>query len=371
MIDYYKTLGIKRNASLSEIKKVYRKLARKYHPDLNPNDKIAEKKFKEISEAYDVLKDPAKRQQFDTFGSVNRHFNQGKAKNFSDFAGFNFEQKGAANFNDIFETIFGNVKGGRHSQNYKKNNPKKTRGENLQYSMNLNFFDAAKGIQIPIQLTRKVACNECNGTGIKNKSNSRVCPDCNGRGAENRQTGFMQFRIPCDSCKGTGYIKGIDCSNCRGEGRIDELLKIKIFIPPGVEDNSKIRVAKRGNAGKNGGEYGDLIISVSVNPHKYFTKDDSNLYLQLPVTFTEAALGGKVEIPTLDGKTLIKIPPSSHSGQKLRLRGKGIENSKTKKRGDMVVEIRIICPPVKDLEIRQLIKRLADKEPYNPRGDFF
>ena len=370
MIDYYKTLGIKKNASLLEIKKIYRKLARKYHPDLNPNDKIAEKKFKEISEAYEVLKDPAKRQQFDAYGSVNRNFNQTKGKKFSDFAGFNFEQKGAANFNDIFETIFGNMKGSRYSQTYSKTSSKKVKGENLQYSMNLSFLDAAKGIRIPIQLTRKIACGECSGTGIKNKSNSRVCSDCDGSGTQRKQTGFMQFRTICTTCNGTGYLKGTDCAQCKGEGRIDELSRIKISIPPGVKNNSKIRVAGRGNSGKNGGEYGDLIISISVISHKYFTKDGLNLCLKLPVTFSEAALGGKIEIPTLDGKTIIKIPPSSHSGQKLRLRGKGIGSAKTKKKGDMVVEIQIICPPVKDLEVRQLFKKLAEKEPYNPRGEF-
>ncbi|MEN8154033.1 MAG: molecular chaperone DnaJ [Acidobacteriota bacterium] len=365
MSDYYKVLGISKNATLAEIKKAYRKLARKYHPDLNPGDKASEKKFKEITEAYEVLKDPKKKKQYDTFGSTNGNFrNPGRGSNFE---GFDFSTSGSSSFGDIFETIFGNFGGTQGKQRKKADRPKK--GEDIIYSMNLNFQDAVKGIEVPIQVFRKDICTKCNGKGIDKNTKRSVCNLCKGTGNIEKQSGFMKFASPCHNCGGTGYLPGKKCSSCNGDGRVDVTSRIKVKIPAGVEDNSKVRISGKGNAGKFGGRSGDLIITIKVTPHKFFRRNGSNLEIELPITFSEAALGAKVEVPTLDGKTLLKIPPSTQSGQKMRLKNKGIIHPKTKSFGDMIIEIKIVPPSIKDIEVRELLKKIEEKSPYNPREE--
>ena len=361
MKDFYKILGVSKNATLQEIKKAYRKLARKYHPDLNPGDKTAEMKFKEMTEAYEILKDPKKRKQYDTFGSVRGNFRD--ARKYSNFEGFNFNTSGSSSFGDIFETIFGGF-GGYQAKAWTK---RPERGEDLLYSMNLNFLDAATGIETPIQLVRKETCSECKGKGIEKGSKKKVCSVCNGSGRIQKQTGFMKFASMCTACGGTGYLPGKNCLDCNGEGRADKITRMKVKIPEGVDNNSKVRINKKGNSGRFGGPPGDLIITINVTPHKYFKRSGSNLEITLPVTFSEAALGAKVEVPTLDGKTMLKIPPSTHSGQKMRLKNKGIINPKTKTKGDMIIEIKITPPPIKDIEVRELLKKIEKKAPYNPR----
>jgi len=366
MKDYYKILGVNKKASLSEIKKAYRKLARKYHPDLNPGDKEAEQKFKEITEAYEVLKDPKKRKQYDTYGSVGNNFRT--SQDYSGFDGFDFTTKGGSSFSDIFETIFGNFTGfGKEAKS--RRSPQ--RGEDLHYSMTLSFIDAAKGVELPIQIMRKVVCPSCNGKGVDKDSKRVVCPVCHGTGKVNKQTGFMKFATPCTNCGGTGYLEGSICKTCNGEGRVDDISKLRVRIPAGVDNGSKVRINGKGNAGLYGGPYGDLIISINITPHKFFKRKGYDVLIVLPVTFSEAALGAKIEIPTIEGKSLLKIPPSTSSGQKLRLRGKGIINPKTKKKGDMIIEIKIVPPSIKDLEVRELLKKIEKISPYNPRGGMF
>lgn len=362
MSDYYDILGVNKKASLSEIKKAYRKLARKFHPDLNPGDANAEKKFKEINQAYEVLKDPEKRKRYDTFGDLGGNARQGRG--FSGFEGFDFNSTGSSSFGDIFETIFG---GGRQQSQAGGRARKPEQGEDLLYSINLNFMDAAKGIETPIQVVRKEKCTACAGKGIEPDSSKILCPVCKGSGRVEKQTGFMKFASACPNCAGTGYLPGKNCGTCHGEGRIDKVTRIKARIPAGVDNDSKVRLAGKGNAGKYGGTIGDLIITINVSPHKFFKRDGANLEIVVPVTYLEAALGAKVEIPTLDGAAILKIPPSTPSGRKLRLKNKGIVNPKTKSTGDMIIEIKIIPPPIKDIEVRELLKQIAKKAPYNPR----
>ena len=364
MSDYYEILGVGKKASLSEIKKAYRKLARKYHPDLNPGDKNAEKKFKEMSQAYEVLKDPEKRKQYDMFGNSGGNFRGNKTG--SPFDGFDFANTGSSSFGDIFETIFGN---GQYSQAQNKQQKKQERGEDLRYSINLSFMDAAQGIETPIQLVRKEVCTSCGGRGIERNSSRITCPKCNGSGKIQKQTGFMKFSSNCPQCGGSGFLPGRNCSTCDGEGRVDNVTKIRVRIPPGVDNESKVRINDKGNAGRLGGPNGDLIISINVSNHKFFKRSGSNLEVILPVTYLEAALGAKVEVPTLDGSTLLKVPPGTASGQKLRLKGKGVVNPKSQSKGDMIVEIKIVPPPTTDIEVRRLLQKIEKKAPYNPRQD--
>ncbi|MCK5058809.1 MAG: molecular chaperone DnaJ [Candidatus Aminicenantes bacterium] len=362
MSDYYDILGVNKKASFSEIKKVYRKLARKYHPDLNPGDAIAEKKFKEINQAYEILKDPEKRKQYDTFGSLGGNF--GRSRGHSNFEGFDFTSTGSSSFGDIFETIFGS--GSQQSQTRGRDR-KPEPGEDLLYSINLGFVDAAKGLETPIQVVRKEKCTTCSGKGIEPGSLKMTCPVCKGNGRIQKQTGFMKFASTCVNCGGSGFLPGENCRACHGEGRVDKVTRIKARIPAGVGNNSRVRIAGKGNAGKFGGAIGDLIITINVSLHKFFKRSGVNLEIILPVTYLEAALGAKVEVPTLNGETLLKIPPSTSSGQKLRIKNKGIINPKTKITGDMLIEIKIVPPPVKDIEVRRLLKEIEKKAPYNPR----
>ncbi|MCK4943263.1 MAG: molecular chaperone DnaJ [Candidatus Aminicenantes bacterium] len=363
MKDYYRILGINQKAPLSEIKKSYRKLARKYHPDLNPGDENAEKNFKEITEAYEVLKDPKKRKQYDIFGSVKGDFRNNRG--FSNFEGFDFTSPGGASFGDIFETIFGGAGGFQAQQKARKNRPQ--RGEDLNYSMNLSFLDAARGIETPIQIVRKETCAACKGKGIQSDSSKKTCSVCKGSGRIQKQTGFMKFASLCTHCGGTGILPGDPCTSCRGEGRIEKVGRIKVKIPPGVDNHSRVRISGKGNTGKFGGQGGDLIITIQVTPHPFFKRDGHHLEIELPVTYAEAALGAKIEVPTLDGHSVLKVPPSIQSGVKLRLKAKGILNPKTKSMGDMIIRIKIIPPSIKDLEVRDLLKKIEKIAPYNPR----
>jgi molecular chaperone DnaJ len=366
MKDFYQLLGISRNASLTEIKKAYRKMARKYHPDLNPGDKNAEKQFKEMTEAYEVLKDPKKRKQYDTFGTVGGGFRD--PRKHSNFEGFDFTSSGPHSFGDIFETIFGGAGDFKTRTRSQKNRPQ--RGEDLHYSMNLSFIDAARGIETPIQIVRKEACSNCKGKGTQPGSAKTTCPVCNGSGRIQKQTGFMKFATGCPNCNGTGFLAGNSCRSCGGDGRQDKVTKIKVKIPAGVDNQSRVRIKEKGNAGLFGGPAGDLIITINVTPHKFFKREGSNLEITLPITFSESALGAKVKVPTLEDETVLRIPPSIDSGRKLRLKGKGIINPKTKSKGDMIVEIKIVPPSIKDIEVRDLLKKIETIAPYNPRKGF-
>ena len=369
MKDFYQILGVDKNASIADIKKAYRKLARKYHPDLNPGDKVSEQRFKEINEAHETLKDPEKKKQYDLYGSLGAHGGPGGegGRRSGNFEGFDFNSTGNSSFGDIFETIFGNVAGQR-AAGRKGRRPEP--GEDLNYSINLSFMDAANGIETPIQISHKQTCPTCHGKGVDAASGQTTCPVCHGQGRVQKQTGFMKFGSLCPNCGGSGTLPGNACRTCGGDGRTEKVAHLRIKIPAGVDNDSKVRIAAKGNAGRNGGPEGDLIITIHVTPHKVFRRNGQDLEMTLPVTYAEAALGAKIEIPTLNGSSLFKVPPGTFSGQKLRLKGKGIVNSRTRSEGDLYVEIKIVPPPTTDLKVRELLKEIERTAPYDPREDW-
>lgn len=358
--DYYKILGVERNASAAEIKKAYRKLARKYHPDLNPGDKAAEAKFKQIQEAYSVLSDPKKRSQYDQFGFVGEGAPGGGERAYSSgFEGFDFSDYGTSSFSDFFESLFG---GRRQTVR-----PGPERGEDLHYSMRIGFEDAINGLQTRIQLTRMVSCAECQGRGYIQRGGPQVCPTCGGTGRSHVQRGFMRFSTTCPTCQGLGMSQGEECPACHGQGLVPKTELINVKIPAGVDSGSKVRVPGKGNAGRNGGPAGDLFISIDVGPHSLFWREGPNVYLKIPITVPEATLGAKIEVPTLYGKRTIKIPPGTRSGQKFRLKEMGAPVPGRRVRGDQFVEVTIVPPPFENQRIRELMKELERVSPENPR----
>ena len=359
--DYYRILGVERRASAAEIKKAYRKLARKFHPDLNPGDKAAEANFKEIQEAYSVLSDPKKKSQYDQFGFVGDQPPPGAGPRTysSEFEGFDFSESGPTSFTDFFESLFG--RGGRAA----RTGPE--RGEDLHYTMRIGFEEAVNGLQTRIQLTRWVSCPACAGTGRVHSSGMARCPTCGGSGRAHLQRGAMKFATTCPSCSGAGVSRGEECRECSGQGVRQRTEQIKVKIPAGVADGSRVRVPGKGNAGRNGGPPGDLYISIGVEPHSHFRREGADILLKVPITVPEATLGAQIEVPTLKGRATIKIPPGTRSGQKFRLRGMGAPVPGGRTPGDQFVEVAIVPPAPHDQKVRELMKELAKISSENPR----
>ncbi|HOJ27100.1 MAG TPA: molecular chaperone DnaJ [Candidatus Saccharicenans sp.] len=370
--DYYEILGVPRTATVAEIKKAYRKLARKYHPDLNPGDKSAEARFKEIQEAYSVLSDPKKRAQYDQFGFVGDFppgaeagsgAGPGGAGPFGGgFEGFDFSEYGGSSFKDFFENLFTN------QREEKTIGPQ--RGEDLNYSMTVSFADAIHGLQTKIKVNRLMPCSQCGGGGYISSGGQQVCPDCGGSGRTYMQRGFMKFTTTCPTCHGTGRLRGQVCPSCRGEGRVPGSETITVRIPKGVDSGSKVRVPGKGNAGVNGGPAGDLYINLTVTGHPFFEREGADIYVRVPVTVPEATLGAKIEVPTIYGeKKIIRIPPGTRSGQKFRIKGEGAPVIGRNSRGDMYVEVYIVPPSSVDQRVRELMKELEKYYEVNPRAD--
>jgi molecular chaperone DnaJ len=359
--DYYKTLGVDRKATLSDIKKSYRKLARKYHPDLNPGDKTSETKFKEIQEAYSVLSDPKKKGQYDQCGFVGDTPPRGPQYQTytSGFEGFDFSGFGTSSFSNIFENIFGTTA--------QKTYQRAERGEDLHYIMKVGFMDAIHGLKTRIKLTRMEACPTCSGAGYMQKSGQQACSVCGGSGRSTSQRGSMRFSGACPSCGGTGRTPGQECSMCHGHGLIQKIELISVRIPGGVNTGSKVRIPAKGNAGRMGGPSGDLFITIEAAPHPFFKREGSNIYIKIPITVPEATLGAKIEVPTLSGNTTIKVPPGTKSGQKFRIRAKGAPLAGKKVHGDQFVEVSIVPPPFNDERTRELMRELEKISPQNPR----
>lgn len=366
--DYYKILGVDRDAPIGEIKKVYKKLARKYHPDLNPGDRTSETRFKEISEAYEVLSDPQKRDKYDRFGTSSDFMGAGagSSQRTYGFEGFDFTDSagtpfGSTSFRDIFSEIFRNP-----FERSDAAEAQSERGDDIQYAMNVSFEDAMKGLATRIEVTRLVQCETCGGAGSKG-GGERPCSLCQGSGKVNMQKGHMRFTTACNRCGGRGKERAAACGECRGDGRREALEPLRVRIPPGVDNGSKVRIQGKGHAGRHGGPYGDLFIITNVAPHPFFTREGDNLYCTIPITITEAALGTKIEVPTLDGMATMKIPPGTQSGQRFRLRERGARSLRSNLRGDQFVEVRVVLPQIKDERSKEILRELARLNPMNPR----
>ena len=375
--DLYQLLGVNKKATAEEIKKAYKKLARKYHPDVNPGDKKAEDQFKKISGAYAILSDPTKRAQYDQYGALLGEGQQppgpGPNVNF-DFQGFDFSTAGGgSSFGDIFSDLFGSIRGGGGGPGKKGRTrtaePRMAeRGQDILHQVNISFLDAIRGISTEIQMDRQVACKTCNGSGAAPNSTPAECSECRGSGQVNRTRGYMKFSSLCPVCGGKGVLQ-TPCSTCHGKGFVRKTDTIRVNIPAGVDSGSKVRVAGKGHGGLAGGPDGDLYLMVNVAAHPIFKREGDNVHLTVPVTVTEAALGSKIEVPTVDGSATMKIPPGTQSGQVFRLREKGAPSLRGGTRGDQLVEVRVILPPVRDERSKEILREFERLNPIHPRED--
>jgi len=373
--DYYELLGVPKKAGAKDIRTAFRKLARKYHPDLNPGDKSSEEKFKQLQEAYDVLSDAKKRQMYDQYGFYSDnippggpgggHQQDSEGVNF-DFGGFDFgggsgAQGGNASFRDLFSQFF---RGGRSGGEEPEHEP----GGDLEYQIEIDFWDAVRGAVKKLTITRLDTCDTCHGTGAV--GSPETCRTCHGTGTIQQAAGKMKFNVPCTRCGGTGKIRKI-CPTCAGEGRLRRTETIEVRIPAGVASGSRVRVPGKGNAGTMGAPPGDLYLRVDVKPHPFFERRGDDLYTKVPVTVPEASLGAKVEVPTIDGRSLVRIPPATNSGKTLRLKEKGVPSARNGSRGDQYVEIQVVVPQPTDERVRTLMKELETVAPEDPRKDLF
>lgn len=341
MKDYYKVLGVERTATEAELKKAYRKLALKYHPDHNPEDEDAEEKFKELGEAYSCLSDPAKRAHYDRFGSA-----EGVGGGFEHFGGF-----GPGGFGDIFEDLFGDMFGGGAG----RRGPRRARGSDLRYDLDVTLEEAAFGVEKVIELMKQEDCEACAGTGSKNRK-TLVCPACGGSGQVRYQQGFFSVSRTCSKCSGTGSTIADPCPACKGQGKVRRQKKVMVKVPPGVDSGSRLKLSGEGAPGANGGPAGDLYIMVEVFEHEYFRRDGMDVYCEAPVTFSQAVLGAEVEVRTLDGKRTVKVPAGTQPGEKLHIKGKGIPRLGSGTRGDQVVVVKLVVPKHMSKRQRELIE---------------
>jgi molecular chaperone DnaJ len=374
--DYYALLGVDRKANAKDIRTAFRKLARKYHPDLNPGDKASEEKFKQLQEAYDVLSDTKKRQMYDQYGFYSENvppsgYSGGQDTpeqnvNF-DFGGFDFgggggEAGSGSSFRDLFGQFFGGRRGAEAME------PDQEPGGDLEYQIEIDFWDAVRGAIKKLQITRMDTCETCHGTGAV--GTPQTCPTCKGTGSIQQTAGKMRFNVPCTRCGGTGKLR-TPCPTCGGEGRVRRTETIDVRIPVGVANGARVRVPGKGNAGTMGASPGDLYLRVVVRAHEFFERRGHDLYTKVPVTVPEATLGAKIEVPTIDGRSIVRIPPATNSGKTLRLKEKGVPHGKTGTRGDQYVEIQVVVPEPADERIRKLMKELEEIAPADPRKDLF
>lgn len=368
--NYYTVLGVKKGASAAEIKKAYRRLARKYHPDVNPGNKAAEERFKKLQEAHTVLSDPQKRKVYDQFGvyregmtgAEGRTAEQGGA---GGFAGFDFSDFSGAG--SSFSDIFSDILGGRQRAEARPAAPQPERGADLEYQIQLPFMDAIRGLQTRINISRAKSCPACAGTGSASRS-TQSCPDCKGTGTVTIARGSMRFGTICQRCGGQGVLQPRDCKACSGQGMTSQVESINVRIPAGVKTGTRVRIPRKGNDGILGGPAGDLFLVPQVGEHPFFQREGNDIVCKVPVTVTEAALGASIEVPTIEGKARLKIPAGTQSGQKFRLRGKGVVSGRGAA-GDQIVEVRVVLPYVSDERSRELLREFERLNPQNPRAD--
>lgn len=380
--DYYATLGVKKDAKADEIKKSYRRLARKHHPDVNPGDKASEDKFKEVQEAYDVLSDEKKRKVFDRFGyyadnlDADSPFGGGAASSSSgaggfDFSGFDFSGTpgasggGGSSFRDIFSDLFGGSSGGQRAQpEPPRALPKK--GRDIEIPLALSFEESFTGLTTNITVNRSEQCSRCQGAGDTGGP-VVTCPTCKGTGQVTRTGGRLQFSQSCPDCEGTGRRRE-PCSLCNGKGVTPKTEQVKVRIPAGVDTGSRVRIPKKGHGGRLGAPPGDLFILTNVGKHKFLERKGDNIYISVPITVSEAALGTKIEVPTVEGKAQLKIPSGTESGQKFRLRERGFPSLRNPSlRGDQFVEVKITLPRVISEETKEVLRQFEKLNPENPR----
>ena len=377
--DYYEVLGVSKTATDEEIKKAYRKLALKYHPDYNPGDKTAEEKFKEINEAHEVLSDPEKRKRYDQFGfaGVDPSYaaSQGGAGGFGGFGGFG---AGGVDLGDIFGDIFGSGFGGFGGGGSRANPNAPRKGQDIRVRITLSFDEAVHGCKKNITITRQQTCTECNGTGAAPGTSPEVCPDCNGRGYTIQQQrtpfGVMQSQQPCTRCGGKGKLIKTPCKVCHGSGRVATKKTLEVNIPKGIDDDQSFALRGMGDAGSNGGPAGDVIVMVTVRPDELFQRDGYDVWVTIPITFSQAVLGDNITVPTIDGKVEYTLPEGTQSGTTFRLRGKGIQYLNGRGRGDMYVKCDVEIPKKLNKTQRDALKKFEGtlkEENYEKRKGFF
>lgn len=357
--DYYEVLGVAHNVSEAELKKAYRRLAMKYHPDRNPNDKTAEAKFKEAKEAYEILSDAQKRAAYDQFGHAGVD-----ASAAAGAGGF----RSGASFTDIFDDVFGDIFGGGRagrSQAY--------RGADLRYDLDLSLEDAVQGTTVKLRIPTKVKCTTCGGSGAKKGTSPETCSTCGGLGQVRMQQGFFSIQQTCPRCKGTGKIITDPCPTCHGQGRKQEQKTLSVKIPAGVDSGDRIRLANEGEAGENGGPAGDLYVQIRVKPHPIFTREGNNLQCEMPISFVTAVLGGELDVPTLSGRVKLKIPAETQTGKVFRLRDKGVRSVHDGIMGDLLCKVIVETPVGLDRRQKEILhefeKTIKDgREKHSPKA---
>lgn len=358
--DYYEILGVTKSADEKELKKAYKRLAMKYHPDRNP-DKAAEESFKEAKNAYEILSDPQKRQAYDQYGHAGVDQSRG-----------GFHGQGGENFSDIFGDVFGDIFGGGGGRRG-GGQQRQRRGADLQYNLELSLEDAVKGIKKTLKIPTYVACEPCDGSGAKKGSSSSSCGTCKGAGQVRMQQGFFSVQQTCPSCHGQGTVIKDPCPSCSGQGRVRKEKTLSVKIPAGVDTGDRIRLTGEGEAGGPGSVPGDLYVQVHVKAHEIFQRDGDNLYCEMPISFVTACLGGDIEVPTLEGKVMLKIPEETQTGRMFRLRGKGITPMRGGMRGDLMCRVIIETPVKLNKEQKQMLQEFDDflagsKKQHSPKS---
>ncbi len=361
--DYYEILGVARNASDAEIKKAFKRMAMKYHPDRNPDDKEAESKFKDAREAYDVLGDPQKRAAYDQFGHAGVEAGGfGAGAGAAGAGGFSFSDI----FGDVFSDIFSGPGGGRAGR-------RAHRGAHLRYNLDLSLEEAVAGTTVKIRIPTAASCDDCGGSGARKGSSPTTCSTCGGHGQVRMQQGFFSVQQTCPRCRGTGQMITDPCPKCGGQGRVQDYKTLSVKVPPGVDTGDRIRLAGEGEAGEYGGPPGDLYVQIQVREHPIFTRDENNLLCEVPIDFVSAALGGELEVPTLEGKVKLKIPPETQTGKLFRLRGKGVKPVRGGPTGDLLCRVTVETPVKLSERQKDLLEQFRASlkeggERHNPRA---